>query len=137
MEFKADRLDSLPSIAKSIVKKAGNRRVILFDGKMGVGKTTLIKEICLKLGVEENISSPSFGIINEYEGKGCIVYHFDAYRLENEEEAYDIGIEDYLYSGHWCLIEWAEKIKNLLPSITEIMEVKIKDLQGKRIYTFK
>jgi tRNA threonylcarbamoyladenosine biosynthesis protein TsaE len=104
---------------------------------MGAGKTTLIKEICLKLGVEENVSSPSFNIINEYKGKKDLIYHFDAYRLNNEDEACEIGVEDYLFSGSWCLIEWSEKIKNLLPSKTEMMKVTIKDLQETRIYTFK
>lgn len=108
-------LDNLQSIAKSIIKKSNNK-TLLFYGEMGVGKTTLIKELCKELGVLDNISSPTFSLVNEYQTNSLEkVYHFDFYRIENEEEALDIGIEDYFDSQNWCFIEWPENIENLLP----------------------
>lgn len=136
MEIGTGQLNDLPKVAEAILKLAENRRVILFFGKMGVGKTTLIKEICLKLGIEENVSSPTFGIVNEYVGEESKIYHFDAYRLENEDEAYDIGVEEYLYSGNWCFIEWPEKITGLLPLEKELLKVDITEKEGVRTYKF-
>ncbi|CAM1333121.1 tRNA (adenosine(37)-N6)-threonylcarbamoyltransferase complex ATPase subunit type 1 TsaE [Tenacibaculum aestuariivivum] len=108
-------LKELPKIADKIIKNT-KHKVLLFHGNMGVGKTTLIKEICKSLGIQDIVHSPTFSIVNEYRTKNNdIIYHFDFYRIENEEEAYDIGIEDYLYSNNWCLIEWPENVKNLLP----------------------
>jgi tRNA threonylcarbamoyladenosine biosynthesis protein TsaE len=136
MEIKSKEIDNLNNIAFEIIKKAGKRKIILFYGEMGVGKTTLIKEVCQRLGVKENVSSPTFGIINSYLGLEGQVYHFDAYRIESKSEAIDLGIEDYLYSGNWCLIEWPEKIKNLLAYKTDLLEVKIKLDSEYRIYNF-
>jgi len=108
-------LNQVPDIAKEIISSAKNK-LFLFYGKMGSGKTTLIKEIVKQLGVDEVASSPTFSLVNEYHSdKGEIIYHFDFYRIENEEEAFDIGVEEYLYSDHWCFIEWPEKVENLLP----------------------
>jgi len=107
-------IQELPEIAEKVLFDASNK-ILLFYGDMGVGKTTLIKEIAKLLGVNDNISSPTYSIVNEYEIDNDKVYHFDFYRIKNEEEALDIGIEEYLYSGHWVLIEWPENIKNLLP----------------------
>jgi len=108
-------LKQLPKIAQQIIDASSNK-TLLFYGSMGVGKTTLIKEIVHQLGVEDNVSSPTFSLVNEYQTRqGDIVYHFDFYRINNEEEALDIGIEDYFYNNNWCLIEWPEKVKNLLP----------------------
>ncbi|PHS64695.1 MAG: tRNA (adenosine(37)-N6)-threonylcarbamoyltransferase complex ATPase subunit type 1 TsaE [Flavobacterium sp.] len=107
-------LQDLPKIASTILLEVQNK-VLLFYGDMGVGKTTLIKEITKQLGVKETISSPTFALVNEYEIKDDKVYHFDFYRINNEEEALDIGIEEYIYSDHWNLIEWPDKIKSLLP----------------------
>lgn len=108
-------LNELNLIAGDIIKNAQNK-VLLFHGDMGVGKTTLIKEICKFLGVEDVAHSPTFSLVNEYQTKmNNTVYHFDFYRIEEEEEAYDMGVEDYLYSDNWCLIEWPENVKNLLP----------------------
>lgn len=80
-----------------------------------MGKTTLIKELCKQLGVVENVSSPTFSIVNEYEAKEEKIYHFDFYRLKDEQEAFDLGYEEYFYSGNYCFVEWPEKIENLLP----------------------
>lgn len=107
-------LKDLSEIAKSIIETA-QHKVLLFIGEMGVGKTTLIKQLCKELGSKDNISSPTFSLVNEYNAKDEFIYHFDFYRIEDEEEALDIGLEDYLYSNNWCFIEWPQNIKNLLP----------------------
>ncbi|CAM1354184.1 MULTISPECIES: tRNA (adenosine(37)-N6)-threonylcarbamoyltransferase complex ATPase subunit type 1 TsaE [Tenacibaculum] len=108
-------LKEIPLIAEEVIKNLQNK-IVLFQGEMGVGKTTLIKEICKVLGVEDVAHSPTFSLVNEYHtNNNGIVYHFDFYRIETEEEAYDMGIEDYLYSNQLCLIEWPENVKNLLP----------------------
>jgi tRNA threonylcarbamoyladenosine biosynthesis protein TsaE len=108
-------LEELPEIAKEVIKSAKNK-VLLFYGEMGVGKTTLIKEIVKQLGSLDNVSSPTFSLVNEYHTiNDEKVYHFDFYRINNENEALDIGIEEYFYSDCWCLIEWPEKVKNLVP----------------------
>ncbi|MBL4605525.1 MAG: tRNA (adenosine(37)-N6)-threonylcarbamoyltransferase complex ATPase subunit type 1 TsaE [Flavobacteriaceae bacterium] len=108
-------ISDLSSIASDVIAFSKNK-TLLFYGSMGVGKTTLIKEICKELGIQEVVHSPTFSLVNEYQSKDKkVVYHFDFYRIENEEEAYDIGIEDYFYSNAWCLIEWPENIQNLLP----------------------
>ncbi len=136
MELKSKEIDNLNNIAFEIIKKAGKRKIILFYGEMGVGKTTLIKEICQRLGVKENVSSPTFGIVNSYLGLEGEVYHFDAYRIESKSDAIDLGIEEYLYSGNWCLIEWPEKIKDLLAYKSDLLEVNIKLNSEYRIYNF-
>jgi len=108
-------LSEVPIIAKEIIKNSTSK-IILFHGDMGVGKTTLIKEICKTLGTENLISSPTFSIVNEYiTSNNETIFHFDFYRIDNEEEAYNIGVEDYFDSNHWCLIEWPSVVENLLP----------------------
>ena len=102
-------------IAREIIELISGK-VVLFYGQMGVGKTTLIKEICKSLHTEDIISSPTFSLVNEYRTQNDEpIYHFDFYRIDSEEEALDIGVEDYFYSGDWCLIEWPNNIQNLLP----------------------
>jgi tRNA threonylcarbamoyladenosine biosynthesis protein TsaE len=111
------RLDDLPDVAKVFLREAGQYPVWLFHGDMGSGKTTLIKSVCSELGVTHAMSSPTFSIINEYEAKDYKkIYHFDFYRIKNEAEAYDIGAEEYFYSGNLCLVEWPEKIPSLIPA---------------------
>jgi len=108
-------LKQLPQIAQQIIEKS-SKKTLLFYGSMGVGKTTLIKEVVKQLGVDDVVSSPTFSLVNEYQSRnGETIYHFDFYRIHNEEEALDIGIEDYFYNNDWCFIEWPEKVKNLLP----------------------
>jgi tRNA threonylcarbamoyladenosine biosynthesis protein TsaE len=108
-------LEELPIIAKEIIKSA-KHKVLLFYGEMGVGKTTLIKEIVKQLGSMDTVSSPTFSLVNEYHTtNGEKMYHFDFYRINNENEALDIGVEEYFYSGYWCLAEWPDKVENLLP----------------------
>ncbi|MDB2495086.1 MAG: tRNA (adenosine(37)-N6)-threonylcarbamoyltransferase complex ATPase subunit type 1 TsaE [Flavobacteriales bacterium] len=113
MEYKFNVSD-LPYIAKEILLKVPNK-TLLFYGTMGVGKTTLIKEISKQLGVTDIINSPTFSLVNEYKIVNDKIYHFDFYRIKTEEEALDIGIEDYFFSEYWKLIEWPEKVSNLLP----------------------
>lgn len=107
-------IQDLPKVAEKVLLNTSNK-ILLFYGNMGVGKTTMIKEIAKSLGVTDTISSPTFSIVNEYEIDNDKIFHFDFYRIKNEEEVLDIGIEEYFYSGHWIFIEWPEKIKNLLP----------------------
>jgi tRNA threonylcarbamoyladenosine biosynthesis protein TsaE len=108
-------LENLAEIASLIISNAKNK-TILFYGEMGVGKTTLIKEICKQLEVVDTISSPTFSLVNEYKtSKNVSIYHFDFYRITNQEEALDMGIEEYLYNNDWCLIEWPQNVENLLP----------------------
>lgn len=107
-------LQDLPDVAEKIISNATSK-IILFNAKMGVGKTTLIKEICEHLGVEDIISSPTYSLVNEYESNDGVIYHFDFYRIKEEEEAYQIGFEEYLDSDAWIFIEWPEKVSGLLP----------------------
>ena len=114
----------LGEVAEAFLRKAGHCPVWLFYGEMGSGKTTLIKSLCARMGVKDPMSSPTFSIVNEYlSAGGKKVYHFDFYRIKNEEEAYDIGAEEYFYSGDPCFIEWPEKIPSLIP--TDHAEVSI------------
>ena len=111
-------------VAKTFLETAGDRRIWLFKGEMGSGKTTFIKALGEALGVTDNMSSPTFSIVNEYLAMDDHkVYHFDFYRIKNEAEAYDIGAEEYFYSGNYCFIEWPEKIPALIPA--ERVEVSI------------
>jgi tRNA threonylcarbamoyladenosine biosynthesis protein TsaE len=108
-------LDEIQEVAKKVIAE-NPEKVILFHGQMGAGKTTFIKALAKELGVSDATSSPTFSLVNEYKtANGQPLYHFDVYRLKSESEALDFGIEDYLYSGNWCFIEWSEKIPNLLP----------------------
>lgn len=108
-------IHEINNVARKIISE-NPKKVIIFHGNMGVGKTTLIKALALELGVATSTSSPTFSLVNEYQtSDNQLVYHFDVYRLKNEIEAMDMGIDEYLYSGHWCFIEWPEKIANLIP----------------------
>ena len=120
MEFNFN-LQELTFVAKEILRNVPNK-TLLFYGTMGVGKTTLIKELSKQLGVTDVINSPTFSLVNEYEIIKDKIYHFDFYRIKSEEEALDIGIEEYFFSGHWNLIEWPENISNLLPPKPEIKD---------------
>jgi tRNA threonylcarbamoyladenosine biosynthesis protein TsaE len=108
-------LKEICNIAKEIISMA-KYKIILFYGEMGSGKTTLIKEIVKQLGGVDVVNSPTFSLVNEYHThKGDMMYHFDFYRIKSEEEALDIGIEEYFYSDNWCFVEWPDKVENLLP----------------------
>lgn len=129
-------LDEIDSIAKKILSE-NPQKVILFNGNMGVGKTTLIKALAKNLGVNDVTSSPTFSLVNEYQANNNeLLFHFDVYRLKNETEALDMGIEEYLYSGNWCFIEWAEKIQNLIPNEHSIISIELLN-DGKRKLTLQ
>lgn len=115
MVFTVDDIHKLPEAAGKIIQFIADYRVVLFFAPMGAGKTTLIKELCRQLQVVDQVASPTFSIVNEYGSPSGNIYHFDFYRLKEEQEALDLGYEEYFYSGNYCFIEWPEKIPNLLP----------------------
>ena len=126
-------IEDLPIIASEIIASVKYKQ-LLFYGEMGAGKTTLIKEICNQLDVLDTISSPTFSVVNEYEtSKNKKVFHFDFYRIEDEDEALDMGIEEYFDTNYWCLIEWPENIKNLLPLDAVKIHLSILDMGQRNI----
>ena len=121
---KATSIKALKIIARELIEKFPEQRIFAFYGKMGAGKTTFIQAICRELGSADNVISPTFALINEYRTDTAhSIFHFDFYRIEDMEEAFDLGYEDYFYSGEYCLIEWPEMIEPLLPE--NYVEVKI------------
>lgn len=116
MRIEIPSIDKLQEAARQFVRQMGDARVFAFYGRMGAGKTTFIKAVCRELGVEDVITSPTFALVNEYTaGDGSPVFHFDFYRVKSLEEVYDMGYEDYVYSGALCLMEWPELVEGLLP----------------------
>jgi hydrolase, P-loop family len=136
MEIKINGLENIASAAKAFIEAMGARRVFAFNGEMGAGKTTFIAEVCRQLGADDDSGSPTFSIVNEYRAAdGSPIYHFDFYRLDSPAEALDMGAEDYFYSGHLCLIEWPDRIGNLLPE--EAVEVDLLVMpDGSRLLRF-
>jgi tRNA threonylcarbamoyladenosine biosynthesis protein TsaE len=128
--------EDIRQAARQFVEHMGENTVFAFYGKMGAGKTTFIKAVCEELGVDDTITSPTFAIVNEYEAaNGRPIYHFDFYRIKKVSEAYDIGCEEYFYSGHPCFIEWPELIEEVLPEDT--IDVTIEALpDGERRLVF-
>lgn len=123
MTLSINKIDDLLPAAEKLL--SFNKKIILFYGEMGAGKTTFIKSICDVLGITDTVSSPTFSIVNEYASPSGPVFHFDFYRLKNETEALDMGSEEYFYSGNYCLIEWPEKIPSLLPDQALTVHLKI------------
>jgi tRNA threonylcarbamoyladenosine biosynthesis protein TsaE len=125
--------EKLPQIAMEIIVSFKDERIFAFFGKMGAGKTTLIKEICSFLNVEDIVCSPTFSIVNEYHSiEDESIFHFDFYRLKTIKEAFDIGYEDYFFSGNYCLIEWSEKIIELLPQNFVKIQINENESDGSR-----
>lgn len=130
MEIKIQSLDQIHEAARQFVAAMGDNTVFAFYGKMGAGKTTFIKAVCEELGVSDVITSPTFAIVNEYrsDDAGELIYHFDFYRIKKLEEVYDMGYEDYFYSGAVCFIEWPELIEDLLPG--NAVKVTIEEVEN-------
>lgn len=123
MQIKINSTEELKQVANQLLAFANGQKFFIFEGDMAAGKTTFIKSLCEALGVEDVVSSPTFSIVNEYESNNGLVYHFDFYRLKSQQEAYDIGYEEYFYSGNYCLLEWPSKVEDLLPE--EYIKVQI------------
>ena len=129
--FFAENLEQLNYVAKQILEYTLTHKKFAFYGEMGVGKTTLIKALSLHLGVNDIVSSPTFSIVNEYQAyENTKIYHFDFYRIDDEEEAYDIGYEEYFFSGAYCFIEWPEKISNLIEE--DMVQIRMNIVENKR-----
>jgi len=135
MKLPVKSLDELQNAAEQLVAFGGSEKIFLFYGDMGAGKTTLIKSLCERLGVKEPATSPTFSIVNEYQGALSKIYHFDFYRLKNQSEALDLGYEEYFYSGNYCFIEWPEKIPDLLPDHYIRVDVQVVS-DNERLLTF-
>ncbi len=136
MEITINSLDTIHAAARQFADSIGTSRVFAFYGKMGAGKTTFVKALCEVLGCTDVITSPTFAIVNEYtDGEGSPVYHFDFYRIKKLNEVYDMGYEEYFYSGALCLIEWPELIEDILPE--DAVRVTIEEqADGSRLLTF-
>jgi tRNA threonylcarbamoyladenosine biosynthesis protein TsaE len=135
MNVPVKNIDGLKHAAEELIAFGGEEKIFLFYGDMGAGKTTLIKSLCASLGVHEPVTSPTFSIVNEYDGEKSKIYHFDFYRLKNQTEALDLGYEEYFYSGNYCFIEWPEKIAGLLPDHYIRVDLKVLD-ENERLLTF-
>lgn len=135
IQLKIDSLSELDNVAEQIISSLNGRNVVLFRGGMGAGKTTLISRIVAQLGAEDTVTSPTFALVNEYEGADkMLIYHFDFYRIDKVEEVFDLGYEEYFYSGDLCLVEWPEKIEALIPDDVMTVKIEVED-DGQRIFT--
>ena len=122
-----DTLSDLPRVAEEVINSLDGRTVVLLRGGMGAGKTTLVSRIAALLGAEDTVTSPTFALVNQYEGTECRIYHFDFYRIDRIEEVFDLGYEEYFYSGDLCLVEWPEKIEPLIPDDAMVVRITVGD----------
>ncbi|MBQ6433432.1 MAG: tRNA (adenosine(37)-N6)-threonylcarbamoyltransferase complex ATPase subunit type 1 TsaE [Bacteroidaceae bacterium] len=128
MELQINNLEEIGTTAREFIRMTADATVIAFYGSMGAGKTTFVRALCEAKGVSEAVTSPTFAIVNEYQSAALEpIYHFDFYRIRRLSEAYDMGFEDYLYSGHLCLIEWPELVEELLPENTVRVHIDVND----------
>ena len=128
MELQINSLEEIGTTAREFIRLTADATVIAFYGSMGAGKTTFVRALCEAKGVSEAVTSPTFAIVNEYQSAALEpIYHFDFYRIRRLSEAYDMGFEDYLYSGHLCLIEWPELVEELLPENTVRVHIDVND----------
>lgn len=125
-----ESLSELSSVADEVIEALDGRSVVLLRGGMGAGKTTLVSRIAARLGAEDTVTSPTFALVNQYKGSECRIYHFDFYRIDRIEEVFDLGYEEYFYSGDLCLVEWPEKIEPLIPD--DAMVVRITAGEGEQ-----
>ncbi|MCX2573796.1 tRNA (adenosine(37)-N6)-threonylcarbamoyltransferase complex ATPase subunit type 1 TsaE [Pedobacter sandarakinus] len=135
MDIAVNNLTDLPEVAKQLLAFAGEEKIFIFDGDMGAGKTTFIKVFCSIMGIEDVVSSPTYSIVNEYGSANDLVYHFDFYRIKNIQEAYDLGYEEYFYGGGICLIEWPERVAELLPDRYVKVAITVVD-ENRRLFRF-
>lgn len=127
--FQASSITELTPICERLQTLSSQEEIILFSGEMGTGKTTLIKAFCKRLGVTDEVSSPTFSLVNEYNSNVGTIYHFDLYRIKSEEELYDIGYEDYFFSGYLCLVEWPEMAETILPEKHVLVSIRVENDQ--------
>jgi len=129
-----ENIQRLPEVAKQLVEHCKNQPIWVFKGEMGAGKTTLIKEVGKVFGIDELISSPTFSLVNEYQNNlGEIFYHFDFYRIDDPSEIFEVGIDEYFYSGHYCWIEWAERISEYIPESFMLIKIETDEGGGRKI----
>lgn len=130
-------VDELEEAAKKVLEAHANERIFAFNGSMGAGKTTFIKAICAQLGIHEDVTSPTFSIVNEYiSNQGESVYHFDFYRIKKQEEIMDIGCDDYFYSGNYCFLEWPQLVEELLPESIVYVSIEEQLEDNSRLITY-
>ena len=135
MEIRIQSIDTIHEAAREFIQHIGEARVFAFYGKMGAGKTTFVKAVCEELGSTDVITSPTFAIVNEYTAPSTPIYHFDFYRIKKLEEVYDMGYEEYFYSGALCLIEWPELIEDILPDDAVRVTIEAQP-DGSRVVTY-
>ncbi|MDR3006651.1 MAG: tRNA (adenosine(37)-N6)-threonylcarbamoyltransferase complex ATPase subunit type 1 TsaE [Sphingobacterium sp.] len=133
MEIIVNTTAGLSQAAQTLLNSFPKDRIFLLYGPMGAGKTTFVKHLCTQLNVKDSTSSPTFSIVNEYESATGPIYHFDFYRIKDEQEAFDFGYEEYFYSGAYCFVEWPEKIPNLLPEEAKEIHISIIDATTRKI----
>ncbi|PID93381.1 MAG: tRNA (adenosine(37)-N6)-threonylcarbamoyltransferase complex ATPase subunit type 1 TsaE [Bacteroidetes bacterium] len=131
-------VSGIDEAATAFLEAIGEQRVVTFSGEMGAGKTTFIQALCRALGVEAEVNSPTFALVNEYfKPNGQPIYHFDLYRIEHPSELFDLGYEEYFYSGHLCLVEWPQKAAHLIPEDALRVEIEVLDDQSRMLRFYR